>query len=211
MKVGNIIYEKELVNHTQVEYINYINKPQEYNVIDKSLPTLYVGWVFMKSCNQNNDIIQNADILNKEIIENQLYWECSFDEGKSSHVNGVERFTQFAPKYYFAPKYSYYNVDPVFYKIKSIDEFLDVIPKRIDFSYNFKNEMFYLLADDSIFGVNLKMYEFFKIDINKLVTRIVERTNTQFTDLEGETYKKYYKILPNYQELKRYLIVMLSK
>jgi hypothetical protein len=29
--------------------------------------------------------------------------------------------------------------------------------------------------------------------------------------LEGETYQKYYKILPNFQQLKRYIITILTK
>ena len=72
MKLGNIIYEKELVNHTKVDYINYFNKPQIYHSLDKTLPTLYVGWSFMKSCNEFNDIIQNANILHKKIVANEL-------------------------------------------------------------------------------------------------------------------------------------------
>ena len=63
IKLANIIYEKDLVNHTKLDYVNYFNKPQNYDSIDKSLPTLYVGWSFMKACNEFNEIIQNANIL----------------------------------------------------------------------------------------------------------------------------------------------------
>jgi hypothetical protein len=74
MKIANIIYEKELVNHTKVEYVNYINEKIEYEKIGNNLPTLYVGWSFMKECNLKNEIIKNADILKKKIITNELYW-----------------------------------------------------------------------------------------------------------------------------------------
>jgi hypothetical protein len=50
MKIANVIYEKELVNHTIVDYVNYINVATEYDSLDKTLPTLYVGWSFMKAC-----------------------------------------------------------------------------------------------------------------------------------------------------------------
>ena len=60
MKIANIIHDSELVNHTKAGYVNYYNEPKAYNDINKSLPTLYVGWSFMKACNPMNQIIQNA-------------------------------------------------------------------------------------------------------------------------------------------------------
>jgi len=211
MKIANIVYEKELVNHTQVEYVNYYNEPIEYDKLDKTLPTLYVGWSFMKACNPNNEIILNADILKKKIIGNELYWEFNFDESKASHVKGVESFISFVPQFYFQPKYSYINLDPVFFQLKDIEDVLDVLPKEIDAIYNLKNEMLYCLKDNKISGLDLKMYTFFKFDIPQLLTSIVERSKTTITDSEGIEYQKYYKIFPNFSHLKRYMIVILTK
>ena len=216
MKIANIIYEKELVNHTKVEYVNYINASTEYDSLDKTLPTLYVGWSFMKACNPNNEIIQNANILHKKIIANELYWECSFEESKGSHVKGVDNFIKFVPQFYFQPKYTYINLDPVFFQIVDVQGLMDAIPKEIDVIYNFKNEMIYLLYvnkltnQKNITGINLKMYEFFKFNTEEIIQRIQERSKTQHQDLLGDTYLSYYKILPNFTLLKRYLIVLLS-
>ena len=217
MKLANIIYEKELVNHTQVDYINYFNKPQNYNGVDKTLPTLYVGWSFMKSCNEFNDIIQNANILHKKIIGNELYWECSFEESKTSHVKGINSFIKLVPQFYFQPKYTYINLDPVFFQIVTIDDLMDALPKEIDTMYNFKNEMIYLLHEDettqqkNIIGLNLKMYSYFKFNIQEILDRISGRIKkATFQDLQGDVYLSYYKILPNFAYLKRYLIVILS-
>lgn len=208
MKIGNVIYEKELVNHTKVEYINYFNEPKIYDDLDKSLPTLYVGWSFMKACNPDNQIIQNADILKKKIVTNELYWEFSFRESKPSHVKGVDTFAGLVPQFYFSPKYTYTNLDPVFFQLRDIQDVMDVIPKEIDASYNYKNNILYLLSDKKIYGLNLEMYCFFKFNISELFSRIQERTTTSFTDLEGETYQSYYKIFPNYEHLKRYLVTI---
>ena len=164
MKIANIIYENELVNHTQVDYINYYNKPQNYNSIDKTLPTLYVGWSFMKACNEFNDIIQNANILHKKIIANELYWECSFEESEPSHVKGIEKFVSLVPQFYFQPKYNFINLDPLFFQIIDIEGLMDVLPKEIDFLYNFKNEMIYLLSDNKITEIDLKVYDFYKFN-----------------------------------------------
>jgi len=211
MKLANIVYEKELINHTQVEYVNYINKPEEYDKLDKTLPTLYVGWSFMKFNNPNNDIIQNANILYKKIITNELYWECSFEESKQSHIKGVESFIKNVPEFYFKPKYEFINLDPVFFQIKDIDELMIILPKTINYSYGFKNEMLYLLIENKIYGINIKMYEYFKFNIDDMLFRIAERTETSFIDEEGITYQLYYKILPEFKQLKRYIIAILSK
>jgi hypothetical protein len=208
MKIANVIYEKELVNHTRVEYVNYINEPIEYDKLDKTLPTLYVGWSFMKASNPDNLIIKNADILKKKIITDELYWECSFEESKASHVRGVDTFVGLAPQFYFAPKYKYTNLDPVFFQIKDIQDLMDVLPKNIEQLYNFKNEMLYLLNDNKIWGINLKMYEYFRFNINELLAAISERSEKSINDLDGAIYQSYYKIFPNFTHLKRYLVTI---
>jgi hypothetical protein len=210
IKLANIIYEKDLINHTKLDYVNYFNKPQNYDSIDKSLPTLYVGWSFMKACNEFNEIIQNANILHKKIVANELYWECSFEESKTSHVKGVESFIKLAPHFYFQPKYTYINLDPLFFQISDIEGLMDVLPKEVDVLYNFKNEMIYLLAGNKITGIDLKMYSFFKFNVEEILARIQERTKKYINDSDGSIYLSYYKILPNFSRLKRYLIVILS-
>jgi hypothetical protein len=211
MKIANIIYEKELVNHTNVKFVNYYDKPIEYEKLDKTLPTLYVGWSFMKACNPGNEIIQNADILKKKIITNELYWEFSFDESKASHVKGIESFVNIAPQFYFAPKYQYVNLDPVFFQVVEIEDLMAVLPKEIDAVYNFKNEMLYVLKDNKIWGVNLKMYDFFKFKISEINEYVSTRAAVYSNDMDGLMYVNQYKIFPNFQYLKRYMVVILTK
>jgi hypothetical protein len=213
MKIGNIIYEKELVNHTEVSYINYYKGPQEYDSLDK-LPTLYVGWSFMKASNPNNQIIQNADILKKRIVSNELYWECSFEESKQSHVRGIESFIAAVPQFYFSPKYLYVNLDPIFFQIVDVQGLMDVLPKEIDMLYNYKDEMLYVLGtaiskQKCIWGVNLNMYGFFRISIDEIKLGLCNRAIKSHEDLSGDTYLTYYKILPNFTLLKRYLVTIL--
>lgn len=211
MKIGNIIYEDDLVNHDKSNYINYYNETIQYNKIDNTLPTLYVGWSFMKMCNPNNNIIQNADILKKDIIKNKLYWELSFKEGKSSHVKGIDLFTNLVPQYYFSPKYEYIDIDPVFFQIKNIDDLMNICPVNLDISYNYKNEMIYLLSDNKILGINLKLHEFFSFNVNEILNKLKLRTNDITIDLDGTIYQFYYKIFPNFQNVRRYIVTILSK
>ncbi len=211
MKIANVIYEKELVNHTMVEYVNYHQGVIEYDSLDKKLPTLYVGWSFMKACNPNNEIIQHADILKKKIVTNELYWEFSFEESKPSHVKGVDGFVNAAPQFYFAPKYQYINLDPIFFQITEIEDLMAVLPKEIDATYIFKNEMIYVLKDNKISGINFDMYRFFKFNVEEIIERINYRTAHTVNDIDGQMYLNQYKIFPNFEYLKRYLVVILTK
>lgn len=208
MKIANIIFEKELVNHVNVEYINYVNSAVEYDKLDKTLPTLYVGWSFMKQSNVNNSFFNNIDILHKKIITNELYWECSFEESKNSHVKGVNYFVDHSPYYYFNSKYNYINLDPIFFQLATIDDLMDVVPKEIDKMYQFKNEMIYILSENKISGINLNIFDFFKFDIKEISEKISLRSKVVNNDVDGSFYQKQYKIFPNFTLLKRYLIVM---
>jgi len=210
MKLANIIFENELINHTKVDYVNYYNEPQLYDDIDKTLPTLYVGWNFMKKSNPNNQIIQNADILKERIIKNYLYFTFSFDESKSTHVKGVDKFIKKAPELYFNPKYKYINNDPVFLQIHNIDDLFNKIPKEIDSYYLLKNDMLYILCGKEIFGLDLKMYNYFQFNVEKIKNEINNRASIKFNDLDGNLYAKYYKKFPDFSYLKRYLVVLLT-
>lgn len=212
MKLANIVYQNELINHTKVDYVNYFNEPKRFNKLDYTLPTLYVGWSFMKKCNPDSQIIQNADILDKNIISNNLFWEFDFKENKQSHVNGVKEFVENIPEYYYKPKYKYINLDPVFFQVVDIDELMCILPNEIDKAYQFKDEIVYTLCGDSITGINLKMYEFFQFNVSEILNKIASRCknkNSVFHDVDGEMFMKYYKIFPEYTLLKRYIVVNL--
>lgn len=211
MKLGNIIYQEDLVNHEKVDFVNYIKEPIEYQKYQTNLPTLYVGWRFFKESNPNDIIIQPQSILEKKVVTNQLYWEHSFKENKSQHVLGVEMFINDVPYMYFTSKYNYYNIDPVFFQIQNIDDLFNVLPKNIDAYYNYKGEMLYILKDSVIWGIDIKMYEYFEFDIENILFKISKKSTIFFTDLDGETYQKYYKTFPDFDYLRRYIVVLLSK
>ena len=210
MKIGNIIYEDDLVNHTKVDYINYYKSGMVVDY-DHSLPTLYVGWSYMKEVYSDNETLQNADILKHKIVTNELYWEFTFSESKSSHIKGVESFVNYVPEFYFS-RYFYTDVDPVLFQLRDVQDLMDVLPKKIDTFYSYKNEMIYLLVNDKISGINIVMYKFFKFDIEEIYNTLICRAQGQsISDANGEIYQKHYKQFPNFTHLKRYLIVLLTK
>ena len=211
MKIANIVHSDELVNHTPVDYINYYNESKKLEDIDSSLPTLYVGWTFMKDSNPDNEFIQNSDILKHKIIGNELYWEFSFSESKASHIKGVESFVNHVPEFFFR-RYQYTNLDPVFFQLRDIQDLLDVLPNEIDAVLDYKGEMFYLLKDNKIWGLDAQMYHFFIFDTAIIWNKLVDRTKYQkIADGNGIMYQEQYKLFPNFSLLKRYLIVLLTK
>jgi len=209
MKIGNVVYEDELINHKNVDYVNYFKEKIDYKSLDNSLPTLYVGWSFMKKCNSNNSIFSNVDILEKKIISKEIYWEFAFKEMKSDHITGIENFINNVSDYYFSSKYNYINLDPLFFQLKDIEDLMDVIPNKIDNTYVYKNEMIYILYDNKITGINLNIYDFFKFNIKEIKNKIKNISNKIIEDLDGEVYTDYYKKFPLYSNLKRYMVAML--
>ena len=84
----------------------------------------------MKEINHNDDLISAQPILEKKIISNVLYWEFSFKENKAQHVEGVTYFTNNVPFYYFNIRYSYINLDPIMFRLSTLDELMDVLLEK---------------------------------------------------------------------------------
>lgn len=205
MKYCNIVFEKELVNHKKSEYINYFNYSINYNDIKNNLPTLYVGWLFLKKCN-----ILNVDILKNTIIENKLFWTPSFEENKSSHVNGVSSFIDLAPTIHYTTNYQYIDVDPVMCQLYSNNDILNYTGNYFDKTYQYKSDIIYLLKDNKIYGLNLKMFEFFKFNTTELLINIKSNTTVNVLDNNGDLYVEYFKKLPYFKYLKRFIVCMLE-
>jgi hypothetical protein len=211
MKIANIVYEGELVNHKRVEYVNYYDKATKYGDLDTSLPTLYVGWSLMRTINKGDELFDKADILKHRMISDLLYWEFSFAESKPSHVKGIESFIKYVPLFYFSSNYTYTDLDPVFFQISNIQDLFDVLPKEIDRALYSTGEMLYLLKDNKITGLNMKLYKFFKFNGAEIVLHIQERCSDFHDDIKGDVLMKLTKIFPNFPQLKRYLITLLTK
>ena len=217
LKLGNIIYKDELVNHTKIDYINYIDIKNGGNDINisTSLPILFVGWNHFKR--ELNHFHENVSILKKEVKENLIYWEFSFNENKSQHVSGVEMFVRNVPYYYFRDKYKYINLDPIFNEFKDIADLMGwlyrfyISPNKIGHVYNYKNESLYFLNEGTIYGIDLNMYEFFNIEKENIINSLVSESTPYTLDLDGSIYQKEYKNFPFFEDLKRYLVVLLSK
>ena len=203
--IANIIFEEELFKHDKVEYINYYNGLNDN--IDYNLPTLFVGWNYLKN-NYNKE--HSINILNKKIIKDRLYWEFSFKENNQQHITGVEEFVKEAPNFYFKPEYIFTNLDPVMFSISDIDDLFYLLPKEINSIYQYNGHMIYLLFENKIISIDLDMYEYFEFDTNTIVEKLKIKTKNYFSDSDKLLYQKFYKNFPYFEDLKRYIVVMLS-
>ena len=71
--------------------------------------------------------------------------------------------------------------------------------------------MLYTLELNRRYGIDLKMYEYLNIDIENIKSKIIEKTNNYINDPEGLIYLNEYKSYPNFEDLKRYIVVLMSK
>lgn len=207
-KIGNIIFNEDLVKHDKVDYINYYQ--DNFDEVNYDLPTLFVGWKFFKENYIKRFSNEDVSILDKKIVFNLLYWEFSFKENKQQHILGVDEFTRKCPNYFYNPKYNYTNLDPVMFNISGETELFHILPKSFDIYYNYKNEMIYLFSGDKIIGIDAIMYSYFDFNINTIKEKLESNSNNVFNDISGEEYQKFYKIYPNFDNLKRYVGLMLN-
>lgn len=202
-KIGNILHTKELVNHKKLDFINYHSNVL-IDEIKNDLPTLIVGWENVKLNNLNN-----VSILEKTIIQNQLYWEFQFEEYKQKHVDGVSNFVRLLPDYYFRKRYEYNVIDPIFYKINHVDDILvKIIKKPVKKAY-LNNNSLYLLSGNNIYNINLDTMSFFYYDYNRVVNFFKERIDYFIDDADNSIFDKYYKYFKGYKYTKRFLISLI--
>jgi hypothetical protein len=224
IKLARIYYTDELVNHEPLEHIDYV-KGDDLIDLNFNLPTLIVGWLSVRKLINNSEetehykYLHGASILDSKILSNTLYWAYSFKEDKHGHISKVEEFVYHAPEYYFNGRYTYINLDPVFFSIESVEELMNLLPKtnvmdlltlKRVYTYIYKNDMIYILCDNKITGIDLKIYDYFNFDIEKIKVELLKRSFQYIDDIDGSKYQSYYKKLPNFDNLKRYMPVFLS-
>lgn len=198
-KIGNIIHNEELVNHKKVDYINYHNK---LNDIDYNLPTLIVGWNNVKE----NNI--NTSILNKTIKDGYLYWEYEFNENKQEHVDGVYLFSKLVPYRYFNNNYNYEFIDPIFNKIKNIDDLNSKMPCFYEKIY-YNSNMLYCLFENKIYGIDLNIMDFFNMKKKEILLFFSKKTTTFVNDETSKIFMKYFKFFNGFEYTKKYLITQI--
>lgn len=211
MKLGNVIYDEELINHVNSNLLNYYEYEENSNIqIDNNLPTLIVGWKLVKKLLTESSI--RFSIEDKRIVTNRLYWEYNFNENKEEYTLGISNFIDNVGFYYNLDKYNYINLDPLFFQINNIDELKNVIPKEINGLYKYRLDMIYILKENKITGLDLNSYKFFGFNTTEMVEylkSIVNNSENIFLDDDGSIFSKYKTQMPYFNKLKTYILPLL--
>lgn len=204
-KIANIISNVELTNHKKLEWINYVQSTTD---CDLSLPTLIVGWNRYKK--EFPHLYPNI-LEKKSLSPNPLWWEFSLDEKVVDHFNGVEKFVKLAPRA-FCELSKYVSIDPI--KDCIVDEWdlITRLPLTNSFMYQYKDEIIYVLDrnENKIYGIYLNAFKYFKYDIQQIIGRLSNRIEKRIVDQDGTLYQSYYKQFPDFDQLKRTIVLFLE-
>jgi hypothetical protein len=183
-----------------------IEVPQDFNVVTsfgdiiEGLPTLTIGYEYV------NEHYPDFDITNT-CLGGNLYWTFRKNEKRDKYEQDLRWFIS---KVYgdLVNKISYIFVDPIQYKTKTLVK----IVKKIYFlksiiSYK-TNQMVYIYGDNLIFGIDLKLFKYIGMNIDKIQTKIKD-ISTVFLD-ESDIFIEYKNTLSMLDNKARYLPFLYS-
>jgi hypothetical protein len=169
MKIGNI------VSSIDVKISNEFNLVKNMDEIIQGLPTLIVGFDYV------NKNYPDFNILDKE-IEPNIYWTFKRTEKRDKFEEDLYWFKQKVYDDLFK-QIVYIFVDPIYYRgyvmIKLLRKIIN-IENKYSLMYN---NMIYIYGDNFIFGFDLNLLRFLKLDVNKIKNKI-KSVSTVFLDDE---------------------------
>lgn len=172
MKIANIVSETKIT----LEKENLFNFVSSMDEIDENLPTLIVGWKFMKQ------FYPEQDILEKKIDE-KVSWTYSRTEKRSDFEVDVEKFITFAHKDLVSNVF-YVFIDPIQYKLGKIKKILRKIKSSEKIISYHHGNMVYICVDNIVFGVDLLLLEFLEISTPKFLRKIESDSHVFLTEEE---------------------------
>jgi len=230
-KIAYIVSDKELSNHKKLDWINYVilngepfhsfTTTQDGKVqfdaprYNSYYPTLIIGWELFNTTHKEF----NPDILEKtKSRPYNVEWEFSVDERIVDHFEGVANFIKTAPRKY-VEQFRYKNIDPIIDKIEKEEDVLELVKKYqyLDHirTYQYKDEVIYLFDRGSstpMLGIYLTAFKYFKYDVEKIKSLIYSAIKPEhiFLDPDGQNYGTYYKQFPDFDQLKRSMVLFLA-
>lgn len=162
MKIANILTNNSIKISDEFNVVKTIDK-----IID-GLPTLIIGFDYV------NKNYPNFDILNKEIKTN-LFWTFKKTERRDKHE---EDLIWFVNKVYedLSKNIKYISIDPLQYHYKSIFKIIKKLYSMTNIISFVYNDMIYIYGDNFIFGVDLKLMKYIGLNIDKIKTKIKDKS-----------------------------------
>lgn len=179
-----------------------VNVSCDFNVVKsldqtvQGLPTLIVGWEYVKKN------YPDYNIINRKLDEN-LFWTFKKTEKRELHEEDIYNFVESSYKN-LIKDVTYTFIDPILFTRKSIVKFLKFLNKtKKVISYKHDN-MVYISCKKYIFGVDITFTEFIGINTEKLLSKIKNKSyifldkNTIFIEYKNriENLENQVKYIP---------------
>lgn len=180
--------------------------PKEFNVvkiekeIDTSLPTLIIGYDYV------NKHYPDFDITDPKLSDN-LYWTFKRNEKRDKYQ---EVLSWFIKKTYedLIKDVKYLFVDPIQYKPRTLRKIIRKINGLSGvISYRHKT-MVYIYADNFIFGIDLKLFNFIGLDSRKILGKIKKKSDVFLN--ESDIIIEYKNIIETLDNKVRYIPYLFS-
>jgi len=161
--IGNIVSDIDVNVGCEFNYSKSLDG------IDSQLPTLIIGFDLSK------ELLNSVDVLNRK-VNDSLFWTFTKREYRKLFNNDIEDFTQFCYTT-SVNQISYIYIDllqmkpttlfKIYRKINSLNNL---------YSYEYDNKMLYIYSDNLIFGFDLELYTFVGGDVEKVKTKIKDKS-----------------------------------
>lgn len=186
----------------------------EYNVvsdiskIDKTLPTLIVGYMKMKELHPDVNILEHK-------YSDNLFWTYTKLEDRNGYVEGLSIFKSYIKKA-FLSKLKYTYLDPYELTLTQVKEFISYIKKGDVLVFKPSETMVYLYKGDRVFGIDLSFLEFIGINKERILSKISNLKNMTLLNskviIEYKDYSnlfednfKFIPLLYNLDDKKEYI------
>ena len=194
MKIGNI------VSTTKIDVSEDFNVAQSLGDIIQGLPTLIVGWDFIKKNYPNYDIIERK-------LDDNLYWTFKKTERRELNEEDIYNFKQ-ATYANLIKDIKYVFIDPIQQDRKIIKKIIKkILSIKEIISYTHDN-MIYLYGENVIFGIDLSLLDFLGYLPSKITQLLSKNTHVSLT--KESIFIEYRKRIENLDNQVKYIPFLYS-
>ena len=183
-----------------------VNVSCDFNVVNsldqtvQGIPTLIIGWDYVKTK------YPNYNIINRKLDEN-LYWTFKKTEKRELHDEDIYHFVENAYKR-LIKDITYTFIDPILLSRKSIKKILKEVSKNNKVISYKHDDMIYIYFNTFIFGIDLELTEFIGLNTEKLLNKIKNKSKI-FLD-KNTIFIEYNKRIENLDNQVKYIPYLYS-
>jgi len=151
-----------------------VNVSCDFNVVKsldltvQGLPTLIIGWDYIKKHYPDYDIIDRK-------LSDNLYWTFKKTERRELHEEDIYNFVERVYKQ-LTKDIKYTFIDPIIFDRKTIIKLIKKINKTNNIISYRHDRMVYTYFDNFIFGFDLELIEFIGLNVEKFLLKIKNKS-----------------------------------